>query len=175
MKSYRDDKQILAMALEDGCYQSLTAALKRMDGQQSAIIVGNRIDLVHATPGDAGYSCFDAENPVAMVDLLLKLAPIIGPMDGAALRYNENAPSQQGRAHCSHRNEAAPPRGRRWPAPSGNAGIVSNAEHELSSPIRVVTRNRRCLFSSPVTRNQATPSIVRCSPSPRATRATAPP
>lgn len=99
MKAYQDDKQILAMALKDGCYQSLTAALAKMDGQQSAVIVGNRIYLVHATPGDSGYSCFDAENPVAMVDLLLKLAPIIGPMDRAALRHNENAPSQRGRAH----------------------------------------------------------------------------
>ena len=99
MRAYRDDKQILAMALADGCYQSLTAALERMDGKQSAVIVGNRIYLVHAIPGDAGYSCFETDSPVGMVDLLLKLAPIIGPMDGAAIRYNENAPSQRGRGH----------------------------------------------------------------------------
>ena len=99
MKAYRDDAEILKLALEDGCYESLTSALAKMDGQQSTVIVGNRIYLVHATPGDSGYSCFDAGNPVAMVDLLLKLAPIIGPIDAAMLRHNENAPSQRGRGH----------------------------------------------------------------------------
>jgi hypothetical protein len=99
MKAFRDDNEILKLALEDGCYRSLTDALAKMDGKQSAVIVGTRLYIVHATKGDAGYSMFDAENPIALADLLLMLAPVIGPIDGATLRHHENAPSQRGREH----------------------------------------------------------------------------
>ena len=99
MKAYRDDAEILKLAMEDGCYESLTSALAKMDGQQSTVIVGNRIYLVHAIPGDSGYSCFEAPSQLAMPMMLLMLAPIIGKIDRAALRPCENAPSQRGRGH----------------------------------------------------------------------------
>lgn len=99
MKAYRDDAEILKLALKDGCYESITRALEKMDGSQSAVITDRRIYIVHAVPGDSGYSCFEAPDPVSLLDLLMKLVPAIGPIQRMTLRPCENAPSQRGRGH----------------------------------------------------------------------------
>ncbi len=86
MKRYTDDIQILLMAEEDGCAQSLRDALA--GSGTSCILAGNRAYIVSTTPGDCGFCCFEVDHPLLLLPLVEWFGRTFGPMT-AGIRPNE--------------------------------------------------------------------------------------
>ncbi len=97
--AYRDDAEILEMAQRDGCAMSMTQALSRMDGRMVALVTHRRVYLVHAEPGDSGFSCFEVADPLDMPILLLKLAPVLGSAETIRIEGHEGDPRAPGTRH----------------------------------------------------------------------------
>jgi hypothetical protein len=77
----------------------MRAALARLDGRMTALITHRRVYLVHAEPGDAGYSCFELADPFDMPALLLKLAPLLGSAETTRVEAHEGDPGAPGTRH----------------------------------------------------------------------------
>lgn len=98
-RAIHDDNEILRLAERDGCAMALRAALAKMDGSQTAVLTDRRVYLVHAVRGDSGYSCFEVANPLDMPALVIRLAPVLGPISHFSLERHDRDPRQRGRRH----------------------------------------------------------------------------
>jgi hypothetical protein len=97
--AYRDDAEILQLATQDGCSLAMREALVRLDGRMTALIAHRRVYLVHAEPGDSGFSCFEVADPTDMPILLLKLAPLLGSAETIRIEAHEGDPGAPGTRH----------------------------------------------------------------------------
>lgn len=99
IRAYRDDEHIRRLARADGCLIPMETALARLDGQMTTIITDRRLYLVHAEPGDSGYSAWQCDDSADMPLLLLALAPSLGPIDRVRLGRHDQDPRAAGTRH----------------------------------------------------------------------------
>jgi len=99
IRAYTDDDHIRRLAKADGCLIPMETALARMDGQMTTIVTGRRIFIVHAEPGDSGYSAYQCDDVRDMPLLYAALAPTIGPIDRVRLGRHDQDPRAAGTRH----------------------------------------------------------------------------
>lgn len=89
IKAYADNDEVLRMADAAGCGMSLrTAGAKR---HQTTIVTDTTVFIAHSD--GEGYSAVTVDDMREMPLLLMKLAPLIGPVQSARLEAHDT--------HCS--------------------------------------------------------------------------
>ena len=85
IRAYSDNAEVLRLADTAGCGMSLRAAGTKP--HQTSIVAGTQVFIAHGA--GEGYSAVSVDDMRDMPLLLLKLAPIIGPVQSARIEAHD--------------------------------------------------------------------------------------